>query len=871
MGQIKALLYKQWIITKRQKVGLICELATPLFSLILIYAVIYIVRSKDFELAKDYQQPEGVLPSYVTVGYLSNPSTKSLSENYDNWNPRKILRYWANPTCLDSVNTMVNKFMPVTDYFTDNILGKTIVWPMFNYSSGMNSPTASNDLLEDDLIDVNNINEDDLEDVLSIPDASVLFNSSSATGGLAVHMQMNNLMRSAYHRNNGISKVRFRAYLNTSYYDTITVPTEGYIGTLNYFSNKFINAQLTQAQSPGPRISSAVSLTYDSTAFLGYIESGISLLSIIFFPMALSLGFPLLLYALVLEKEQKVKVLLDVNGLRYRNYWFAIYVLYFILFTMTTTLFSVLGWLFVPSTFFQKIDKVVLTLFFAVWNLSQISFGIFCSLLLSHSIYANMLGYLISILMTLAFSGISFTVFPSPSNMPWYFYLLPHSAYIRFFYSMTYDCVNGQCYDSIFALEGETRRSFWGLALTIPFYGVVSIIIAQLGLGKISKIIKKLFTVKRKAIEDGAYFHVSDNVNSTISQLDKEEIAHDVEEYKAKCDAVLPGDKEYAIVVKHLTKIYDNGKKALNDFSIKIKKDRVFGLLGPNGAGKTTLLSILTGSIERTSGVVMIEGIEILPDERSTINIGYCPQFDILWPNMTVEEHLTFFTMFKGYKPDNRSDYVSKLIRQLDLEKHRKKKPSQLSGGMRRRVSLGNAVTAEPRVIFLDEPTTGLDPVRRREFWDLIKKVGVGRAVVLTTHLMEEADVLSHEIGMMVQGELKCIGTSLTLKDRYSSGTKLQLVARSMEVKDELIKRVTAAFEQVNRGWEFDKTMNFSMKDSGNKTLKVLGLAKELMKEDLIEDWSLMNGSLEDVFMNIMEASRSHGTNPNSPARVKRT
>ena len=189
------------------------------------------------------------------------------------------------------------------------------------------------------------------------------------------------------------------------------------------------------------------------------------------------MGFPLLLYSLVLEKEEKILTLLKINGLDVKQYWISIYGFYMCLFTVTTTIFSILGWLFIDSTFFTKIPKDIITLFFLGWNLSQTSFGIFLSLIINESVYANMIGYITSVLMTLAFSGISFSIFPAPSTMPWYFFLIPHAAYIRFFYSATYDCVSGKCPKGLFGvldMREETKRAFYSLYISAAFYALLS-------------------------------------------------------------------------------------------------------------------------------------------------------------------------------------------------------------------------------------------------------------------------------------------------------------------------------------------------------------------------------------------------------------
>lgn len=140
---------------------------------------------------------------------------------------------------------------------------------------------------------------------------------------------------------------------------------------------------------------------------------------------------------------------------------------------------------------------------------------------------------------------------------------------------------------------------------------------------------------------------------------------------------------------------------------------------------------------------------------------------------MNVMEHLIFMGMFKGLSKKQAETEARILIEDVDLLKDWKKNASKLSGGMKRRLSLAMALAGNPKIIFLDEPSSGLDPVKRRIFWSLIKRLTTGRAVLLTTHLMEEADTLCKEIGIICNGRLRCYGNSLSLKSEFSGGMKI--------------------------------------------------------------------------------------------------
>lgn len=271
------------------------------------------------------------------------------------------------------------------------------------------------------------------------------------------------------------------------------------------------------------------------------------------------------------------------------------------------------------------------------------------------------------------------------------------------------------------------------------------------------------------SFEDDIYESNTEDVDKHVSSLNYQEIVK-------KSD---PSDPNLVLVVKGLTKAYPCSKgikRALTNFSIKIEKGKIFGLLGPNGAGKTTFLSCVTGSVAQDKGRAWICGNDTKNRELHAGNIGFCPQFDILWPQLNVYEHLKFLALFKNEDPETVDQKVKDLITQVDLEKDFKKLAVQLSGGMKRRCSLAMALTGNPKIVFLDEPSSGLDPVKRRHFWSLVKKVTEQRAVLLTTHLMEEADTLCSEIGILTSGKMRCVGNSIYLKKTFTHGIKIQVV-----------------------------------------------------------------------------------------------
>jgi ABC-type multidrug transport system ATPase subunit len=227
-------------------------------------------------------------------------------------------------------------------------------------------------------------------------------------------------------------------------------------------------------------------------------------------------------------------------------------------------------------------------------------------------------------------------------------------------------------------------------------------------------------------------------------------------------------------------KIYESeskkkkGKKALNGLNLVLQNNEIFGLLGPNGAGKTTFFSLLTGIYEPTSGNAFVGGYSIRDKiEKVQELIGYCPQFDLLWNDLSVEEHLYFYSRLKNVHHEQVKKNVEKTLHDIRLDNFRGFLVKELSGGMKRRLSLGISIVGNPSIVFLDEPSTGLDPENKRQIWEILSNCKEGKCMILTTHLMEEAEVLSDRIGIIVNGSLKCLGSQYKIKKVYGKGFKL--------------------------------------------------------------------------------------------------
>uniref|UniRef100_UPI00398EE067 phospholipid-transporting ATPase ABCA3 isoform X2 n=1 Tax=Pristiophorus japonicus TaxID=55135 RepID=UPI00398EE067 len=317
-----------------------------------------------------------------------------------------------------------------------------------------------------------------------------------------------------------------------------------------------------------------------------------------------------------------------------------------------------------------------------------------------------------------------------------------------------------------------------------------------------------------------------------------------------------PTGLEAGIRIRNLTKEFKFGnqvKIAVSHLTMNLYKGQITVLLGHNGAGKTTTLSILTGLYPPTSGTAYINDYSICQDmplvRRS---LGLCPQHDVLFENMTVEEHLTFFSGLKGCRYGQIREEVNQMLRILKFEGKRKAKIKTLSGGMKRKLSIGIAFIGNSKIVMLDEPTSGMDPLSRRTTWDLLQHQKFGRTIVLTTHFMDEADLLGDRIVIMANGKIHCCGSSLFLKSKYGTGYHMVIVKRprcKVARITNLVKRyVPRANLQTNVGAELSYILPKESTD------RFEGLFSELEKKQAelgIASYGASITTMEEVFLRV--------------------
>ncbi|XP_041653310.1 phospholipid-transporting ATPase ABCA1b [Cheilinus undulatus] len=251
----------------------------------------------------------------------------------------------------------------------------------------------------------------------------------------------------------------------------------------------------------------------------------------------------------------------------------------------------------------------------------------------------------------------------------------------------------------------------------------------------------------------------------------------------AVCMEEEPAHLEPGVYIENLVKVYRHGKKlAVDGLTLGFYEGQITSFLGHNGAGKTTTMSILTGLFPPTSGTAYILGRDIR-SELSAIrqSLGVCPQHNVLFSMLTVEEHIWFYGRLKGLSEEQVKGEIEQILQDTGLPHKRRSRTSALSGGMQRKLSVALAFVGGSKVVILDEPTAGVDPYARRGIWDLLLQYRQGRTIILSTHHMDEADILGDRIAIISHGKLCCVGSSLFLKNQLGTGYYLTLVKKEPE------------------------------------------------------------------------------------------
>uniref|UniRef100_A0A7N0V1R9 ABC transporter domain-containing protein n=1 Tax=Kalanchoe fedtschenkoi TaxID=63787 RepID=A0A7N0V1R9_KALFE len=512
-----------------------------------------------------------------------------------------------------------------------------------------------------------------------------------------------------------------------------------------------------------------------------------SVLGTLFFTWVILQLFPVVLGTLVYEKEQKLRIMMKMHGLGDGPYWMISYA-YFLFISAVYMLCFVIFGSVIGLKFFTLNDYSIQFVFFFIYINLQISLAFLVAGMFSDVKTATVIAY-IGVFGTGLLGGFLFQFFVQDESFPnaWIIImeLYPGFALYRGLYEFAQYSSTGNSMGTdgmVWANLSDSENGMREVLIIMVVEWVVVLFVAYFvdqlissGRG-IRNPVRSLLNIRKKSISSFRKPSLTRQGSKVSVGMEKADVQQEREKVE---QLLLESDSSHAIIADDIKKIYPGRdgnppKVAVRGLSLALPPGECFGMLGPNGAGKTSFISMMIGLTKPTSGTAYVQNWDIRNNmDLIYTSMGVCPQHDLLWETLTGREHLLFYGRLKNLKGAALEQAVEESLRGVNLFHGGvgDKQAGKYSGGMKRRLSVAISLIGDPKVVYLDEPSTGLDPASRSSLWNVVKRAKQGRAIILTTHSMEEAEVLCDRLGIFVDGSLQCIGNPKEVNGR--SGTNL--------------------------------------------------------------------------------------------------
>jgi ABC-type multidrug transport system ATPase subunit len=577
---------------------------------------------------------------------------------------------------------------------------------------------------------------------------------------------------------------------------------------------------------------------------------------------------PVIMSAVVYEKESKLTEITKMMGMRSDAYWIVTYFFGYLLYFAVAMTCFILGLVF-KFRFFTLNTRGGMFLFLFLWGHSLSAFSLFVSVFFAKARTAAAVGYLYVIVATFLTTQLLSPYFASPTTSEGVLFImsvLPTTALWRglsgfsravSFYQPGVDF--SRINDATIRV-GDTMAYFvaqWVVFMALFFY-LDAVWISGNGVKK-----EALFFLKKSYWSKSAP-DASDPGDYTVS-ANREGEAADVAAERAR---VARNDPPLALRTLDLRKIYpatggNPEKVAVQQLALGMAPGECLGFLGPNGAGKSTTINTISGLIRPSGGSATVFGLDIRRDmDRIHSLMGVCCQDDILWESLTGREHLLFYGRLKGLSGKALEEAVLSTLKSVNLHNEGSKWAGQYSGGMKRRLSVACALIGSPKIILLDEPSTGLDPASKQDLWKVILSCKGGTAMLLTTHSMEESEALCDRVAIFTDGELRTIGTPSELKALHGKGYRLD-IHTSLANEARVAAFVTRDLFPPGAAVLLNSLtghMSFEIKKASVDLANVFAVMTPRLRQDLeITEWAIVNSTLEEVFLRIEKRFRKKG------------
>uniref|UniRef100_A0A5B7AZN9 ABC transporter domain-containing protein n=1 Tax=Davidia involucrata TaxID=16924 RepID=A0A5B7AZN9_DAVIN len=583
--------------------------------------------------------------------------------------------------------------------------------------------------------------------------------------------------------------------------------------------------------------------------------------------------FPVMLTYLVYEKQQNLRIMMKMHGLGDGPYWIISYAYFLMISFIYMLLFVVFGSIS-GYKFFTMNDYRIQFLFYFTYINLQISLAF-----LAAAFFSNVKTASVTAFVMVFATGLSGPIYfrsnlENPSfSRSWITFLelypgfsLQRGLYEFSDYSSTgisagsdgmrwanlSDSANG-VREVLFIMLVE-----WFVVLFIAFYIDQ---VASSGSGVRRSPLFFFQNFQKKPLSSFQKPSFQRQGSNAFVQMEKADVTQERERVE---QLLVEPSTSYAIVSHDLRKVYPGidgnpDKVAVRGMSLALPRGECFGLLGPNGAGKTSFIKMMIGLMKPSSGTAYVQGLDIRTNmDGIYTSMGVCPQHDLLWETLTGREHLLFYGRLKNLKGAALTQAVEKSLKDVGLFNGgvADKQAGKYSGGMKRRLSVAISLIGDPKVVYMDEPSTGLDPASRHGLWNVVMRAKKDRAIILTTHSMEEAEYLCDRLGIFVDGSLQCIGDSNELKARYGGSYVFTMTTPSQhdEEVENLVRRLSPS---ANKTYHISGTQKFELPKHEVRIADVFQAVENAKSRFNVHAWGLVDTTLEDVFIKVAREAQA--------------
>lgn len=886
--QIRALLLKQITLQLRQKKTIACQILFPIVMLLCIFLFTVIMKKAIGRFPKPPPVPQIFEPLPIPTLFqlaenMVDPSEKPLFENRTAYFPHRFLFTKSEPNTVEQElgvlgpNGQASGFLGQMNQTWMSELLESIGVNMVPYAVHVKDRKEM-----DSVMYQSQKRSGHLDAYFGAVEFSALQSNGSAGGGggdkggvglrYTVQAAKDCSLYTVFGRfgvNSEFCSYGFTAYLMNSVNNAFVK---------SVFGDLAFSIKASIQKMPFISDLDIASLMFDNSAQIIHL--------VLLFPL------PMFIYTLLLEKTSRIREMMKLNGMRMKYYW-STYLLFnaaiYCLFTCVLCYVCSLAFGFR----YAFSNPFVILLFFAACCVNILGFSIFLASVLNNVLIGIILGYLGALFFPSITNLVETYIISKSGNQFLFLLLIPPFATEHAFTSgLINPCKNYQCPSwKVFTswnpyVAGVTFMFLNGIVYTLIGLYLDAIMPREWGITKhplfFLKPIRTLFSrifssVRSKSSGTSSetssllsrYQSLEDETDESALLTSPSKKDVDVERERNNVlravSTIEQGTTEHVppIVIHDLNKFYGSFQ-AVKDLSLTIESGTCFGLLGPNGAGKSTTCNMLCGLAKPSKGTAFINRFDITSEmDMVQRSLGLAPQYEVVYDDLTVEEHLLFYARLKGVPRSEEKHHVESIMESvgLHLPEHRVKYAKELSGGMRRRLSLAMALCGDPAVILCDEPTTGLDPTSRRQVWSIIQKQKEqGRCIVLTTHSLDEADVLCDRIGI-VKTELMCIGSSFHLKNKFGQSYRLTLnynvssrpIAESTKMIEDFIKTNICPTMTSSSQFAGNLVVELPKADVKVDISRLFNLIEAYKAEtvDLIEEYNFSQTTLEDVFLAI--------------------